>query len=226
MIWSEDSVAIFSHTDAVVRVNRSFPVPRSPHRWRVLPQTEGGHENASAWVQHTRHVGRLSWSAAPSWNPPDVILLNGNTYSTCTFVFAGTARCWRAGRPTPQIDRPSPTWWKRWGTCWKPGFSRYFYIQDIDHTLLGLWFIPTIKMCVYIWRSYAGSWETSTMLWLSVTQLFKGNNLFVLFNRMGRITFLLDRSQQETLVTVRPLKKARSQSQTWGDERKCKHRSV
>lgn len=50
---------------------------------------------------------------------------------------------------------------------------------------------------------------------LSVVWSDKRANLF-LSNRRGRITFLWARSGTETGVKVRPSKKTRSQSQTWG----------
>lgn len=47
--------------------DRSFSVPWCPHRWRVLPEAEGGHKDASAQVQHHRHVGEFL-NTVPSWS--------------------------------------------------------------------------------------------------------------------------------------------------------------
>lgn len=66
----------FSHTKAVTRVslsNRSFPVPWSLHRWRVLPQVEGRNKDASAWVQHTGDVGGYIFNTVPSRGGRDLV---------------------------------------------------------------------------------------------------------------------------------------------------------
>lgn len=93
---------------------------------------------------------------------------------TCVFVCAVTAQCWHAGRPIPQIDPPSLTWWKPWETCCKRWFNRSglfsHFFRLVIHFLYNQMFLKhTEKLCrLSVFESvyFKESWEAMA-LWLS-----------------------------------------------------------
>lgn len=206
--------------------NRSFSVPWSSHRWRVLPQVEGGNKDASTWVQHTWDVGgyvlpteissggvgevnratQITWlkpSCRVSWCDVRVVAENETLYlHVCVCSYSTMLACWEAS----PSDRPTFT-----NLVETLGDLLQARVQQVRTFYRSYQFRLMISLLCNVSHHVDKVHQRQRHKWPH-----KYPNLSPLLNRMVRIIFLWDLSWQDTQVAARPSEKTHLQSQTWG----------